>query len=1117
MNSGIRQQILESGLFCERWYANEYQDVHQTLLSPQEHFIEYGYRLGRNPSGLFDSDWYKNFYFDVAEAGLLPLEHFLTWGRSEGRKIKGIADRTPNYLQTPGKRHPLRVLKYWDRPREESFLANTKAIAEGLKPALDEILVSIVMPTFNRGHIIANAIRSVQGQEHANLELLIVDDGSTDGTEEVVSIFAESDRRVRYLKSNHGGVSQARNIGLDNAEGSYIFYLDTDNKWLPNHVSVLLAFMVAFNVPAVYSGSRCEKADGGVYYRGDDFNWNHCHEMNYVDMNSFAHKASALKLTEGFDVGLRRLVDWDFILRLTQKVKTVFLPCLTVRYFDGDLHERISRTVARDSALRKVEHYVRNKTKRTLPPRFLNERMYPLAESFFQSVGQGSNDVETELTRSNPQVLPNLDNYEQLKRDCADRKTTLISVIVVCFNNSELTRKCLESLFEHTPEDPALEFEVVVVDNASTDDTKEFVLSFAEAHRELHYISNDRNLMFALGNNVGAAASSGEYLLFLNNDTIVTPGWLEPLVAALDEHEDVGLVGPKLLYPDDTVQCAGMAFNEYSSIPYHIYRSFPRNADCVSKRRRFQAITGACMLIKAEDFFAVGGFDPVFVNGCEDIDLCLNVKQQLGKDCLYEPAAEIYHLEGKTEGRGKYISYNRELLTLRWGPVAADDAGFLDENGFEVVTYVKRGTESHGDLAAYTPVLKMHSGDLGDLDIEQLGNGEVCNIGFVTIWHVRGISIHTLQMAQALESEKIRTHIFARWESERFANEHPVQHPRVTDAGDDPSPDELVDWCKQNEVSMLVFMEVHPNDWKRVDRLKREGVKIIAYENLDIMRNEYIDRYARFDGFLFSTFFTREVFKRYFPAAPSITVPWGIAPPDNWQTPVLSPGEPLRFVHITGWGGVNNRKNTSLLIEAFKRAGGISAELYLFTQSPVSAFGADAVRTCGENQRIHVTEGTVDDIFEAYRGKHMLLWPAKREGVGLPIVEALICGLPVMISDGFMMKQWIQPDVHGIVCPAEPEHGEMFLPEMQVDVDELATLIRDIANDRRRVQRLINNVRRDSEVWHWGWQAPVLRDLFRLFGRRPDSPVFYSLDYIPRDLLTFESERRRANHELPLN
>jgi hypothetical protein len=93
----------------------------------------------------------------------------------------------------------------------------------------------------------------------------------------------------------------------------------------------------------------------------------------------------------------------------------------------------------------------------------------------------------------------------------------------------------------------------------------------------------------------------------------------------------------------------------------------------------------------------------------------------------------------------------------------------------------------------------------------------------------------------------------------------------------------------------------------------------------------------------------------------------------------------------------------------------------------------------------------------------------------------------------------------------------MFLPEMQVDVDELATLIRDIANDRRRVQRLINNVRRDSEVWHWGWQAPVLRDLFRLFGRRPDSPVFYSLDYIPRDLLTFESERRRANHELPLN
>jgi GT2 family glycosyltransferase/glycosyltransferase involved in cell wall biosynthesis len=1043
----------------------------------------------------------------------LPLEHFLNWGKNEGRKIKGTRDQVPNYLQTPGKRYPLRVLKYWDPDRVENFLENLNSISKKSEPSIEKILVSVVMPTFNRAQIIVDAIHSVLDQEHSNLELLIIDDGSSDGTEEVISNHFASERRIRFIKSNHSGVSQARNIGLDHARGEYIFYLDSDNEWYPNHVRLLLTFMAIFKVPAVFSGSRCTMADGTRYYRGDDFNWNRCHELNYLDMNSFAHKASVLKLTEGFDPALRRLVDWDFILRMTQKVTTVFLPCVTVRYFDGSQHDRITKTVALDSELRELENYVQKKTKRTQPVAFVNERMYPLAESFFPTGQQDADDAESELIRSNPDALSNLADFERLRRDCAGRDDSLVSIIILCFNKSELTASCLASLFKNRPEDPALRFEVIVVDNASTDDTENVVRSFEDAHPELRYIKNDRNLMFALGNNVGAAASSGKYLLFLNNDTVVTAGWLESLLAALDENEDIGLVGPKLLYPDETIQCAGMAFNEYSSIPYHIYRGFPRDAECVSRRRRFKAITGACMLMEAQYFFAVEGFDPAFVNGCEDVDLCLKFKERLGKGCLYEPAAEIYHLEGKTEGRGKYIPYNRELMTLRWAPVIADDTRFLEEDGFKVVAYVKRGAEAHGDLAVYTPVLKMRIEDSDTFEVDGAQLNPVCNVGFVTIWHVRGISIHTLQIARALEGKEIRTHIFARWESARFANDDPVKHPRVTNGGDDPSPDELSEWCRKNDISVMVFMEVHPNDWKRVDRLKKDGVKVIAYENLDILRKEFLNRYGRFDGFLFNTFYTREVFKRYYPATPSITVPWGVTPPELHQAPLLSPGEPLKFVHVAGWGGVNNRKNTSLLIDAFNRTGDIDAELHLYSQSPVSAFGANAERVCRENPRIHVTEGTVEDIFEAYVGKHMLLWPSKREGVGLPILEALVCGLPVLVSDGFMMKQWIQPGVHGVICPASPEYGQMFLPEMQVDIDRLADMIRDLANDRQKVQTLIDNVRRDNDVWHWSWQAAVLRKMFRLFEAQPENPAFHALNYIPSGIVAFEEERRRVNHE----
>ena len=267
--------------------------------------------------------------------------------------------------------------------------------------------------------------------------------------------------------------------------------------------------------------------------------------------------------------------------------------------------------------------------------------------------------------------------------------------------------------------------------------------------------------------------------------------------------------------------------------------------------------------------------------------------------------------------------------------------------------------------------------------------------------------------------------------------------------------------------------------------------------------------YSQFDGLLFNTFYTREKMLERFPIKPSITIPWGIEP--STQKHTIRPGENdvIRFVHVAGWGGINNRKNTDLLIEAFDVAEVGDSELHVYTQSALEKYGEKVQRIVENNDRILVFEGTIDDISDVYKDKDMLLWPSKREGVGLPILEALVKGLPVLISDGYMMRQWIHEDVHGLVVPAVPMTGQMLLPEMKIDRIELAVQISRIANDRTLLRKLAANVRRDRQIWEWNWQKELLKNLFLKFGVNPMDPCFFSDMYLPTQFLKFEQERKK--------
>jgi glycosyltransferase involved in cell wall biosynthesis len=202
-------------------------------------------------------------------------------------------------------------------------------------------VMSVVMPTWNRAKVISDAIGSVQAQLFTDWELIIIDDGSTDNTAEIVATFA-GDRRIRYVKQSHAGAAQARNHGLRLAQGSFIAYLDSDNLWYPGFIAAAVHALAADPATDSVYGALITEAHGEdqrILFK--PFDRTELTKENFIDLNTFAHRRSLVDTCGQFDETLDRLIDWDLILRYTQHSPARRLPALAARYRVLDEH-RIS-------------------------------------------------------------------------------------------------------------------------------------------------------------------------------------------------------------------------------------------------------------------------------------------------------------------------------------------------------------------------------------------------------------------------------------------------------------------------------------------------------------------------------------------------------------------------------------------------------------------------------------------------------------------------------------------------------------------------------------------------------------------------------------------------------
>jgi GT2 family glycosyltransferase len=672
------RRIRRSGIFSTPWYSAQTGRSFASEADAVRDFVERGRRLGYSPhplvwpslispagwervwpeptlrvlhpltadigSPLFDAAAWVRQSPAAAKHGYGPFAHFLSVAgpdtpvpTRDGRRLLlgEVLDRSIDAarqrlaerdLQLHGRRGT------WDPAPQRQVVEQVAAWAPGPD---GEPLVSVVMPVRNRPEQVAVAIASVRAQTYASWELVVVDDGSTDSTADVVRALAAEDDRVRLVQEERRGVSGARNRGLDESRGGLVAFLDSDNTWDRDFLRVMVARMGQTGSRFAHSAVRGSR-DGEVWYRSEDGGLEELLHGNFIDLNAVVVTRDLLDAVGHFDERIRRMVDWDLVIRLARAEPPLHVRYLGVLY--DDTHE-------------------------------------------------GHDRVTTTELRSWREVILSKHQIDWSALSTRDRVAGMVSVVIPTFQDWEMTVTAVDAVLATSGDRPV---EVIVVDNGSRLMVWAMLSVLLVGRPGVRVVRRPSNDHFALGSDVGFAEVSGEFVLFLNNDTEAQPGWIEPLVAALDEPGVAG-AQPLLQYPDGTIQCAGVVFPGAPGspgLPSHLLVGHPPEDAARLGRIATHAVTAAALLMRSATVAGLRGFDPIYTNGFEDVDLCLRAGGEAERCFRVVTDSRVIHHESRTPGRRKRLAANRRFFLDRWhGRIPVEHGELWAAAGFEVAHY----------------------------------------------------------------------------------------------------------------------------------------------------------------------------------------------------------------------------------------------------------------------------------------------------------------------------------------------------------------------------------------------------------------------------------------------
>lgn len=479
-------------------------------------------------------------------------------------------------------------------------------------------IISICVPLYNTPMpFLKEMVESVLAQSCPRWELCLADASNDGNNERRQYLESLGDSRIHYSKIDNSGIAANTNEAARLASGSYLALLDHDDVLSPNAIFEMGKAIAESGALFLYSDealffTSIKKAHVGHFK--PDFAPDYLNCCNYI-CHLAVFQTDLFWQAGGLNPACDGSQDHDLFLRLSEKTMPVHIP--KVLYF-WRVH------AASTASGTEAKPYVAQAAKRAIAAHL--ERIGAkgsVTDGLFPSTYKVEYAIEGDPLVSI--LIPNKDHVEDLS-------------------------KLLTGLYEKTV---GVRFEVIVIENNSTEkETLDYYDTIQKQHQNLRVVQYQGGFNFSAINNFGRTYANGEYLLLLNNDIeVIDGGWLKEMLS-LCVQPGVGMVGAKLLYPDDTVQHAGVVTG-LGGFAGHSHKYARKEASGYMFRlatvQNFSAVTAACLLCPAKVYDEVGGLDEAFQVAFNDVDFCLRVRDA-GYRILYTPYAVLYHHESKSRG-----------------------------------------------------------------------------------------------------------------------------------------------------------------------------------------------------------------------------------------------------------------------------------------------------------------------------------------------------------------------------------------------------------------------------------------------------------------------------------
>jgi O-antigen biosynthesis protein len=584
----------------------------------------------------------------------LPVAFLIRTGLARLRSygLSGMAERFEYWTHAFGvdesdKTYPQRV-------RQLSTLTDREINAlRGLAQGIHGPMFSLLMPVGNPvGNHLRSAIESVIRQIYSNWELCVVGVACTDQhTRAVLAEYTGQDERVRVVfQESAAAVAAATARALEIARGDFIASFDAHDELREDALLLIAAEINADPDACLLYCDECQIDDRGLPLAAHfKPGWNP--ELlfgQYYVGNLLVARVDLVRDLGGFRPGFEGAYSHDLVLRLS-----------TVCGRKG------------------IQHI----------PYLLYRRRAPCglvggAERGAMEAGRLAVEDHLVTTGRPAEVRPGPALFTYRVKFLLPHPRPLVSIIIPTRNAVDVLTRCVNSLMHYTE---YRDFEVLIIDNQTDEENARAYLKQCGTRSNFRILAYDRPFNYSAINNFAARHAQGAFLCLLNNDTeVITPEWLDELVM-WGMQPGIGAVGAKLLYPDGTIQHAGITLG-IMGLAGHAHKGFPAESlgyfNRLAVAHEVGAVTGACLLVAKAHYEAVGGMDAEHLQvAFNDVDLCLRLGAH-GLRNIWTPAAVLYHRESKSRGwddsREKRARFESEIdyMLTTWGDKLVDDPAY---------------------------------------------------------------------------------------------------------------------------------------------------------------------------------------------------------------------------------------------------------------------------------------------------------------------------------------------------------------------------------------------------------------------------------------------------------